>query len=251
MITGSIELAKRLRVDRSTLIMACKSLGYDGYRDFRNQLKARLSSFKLLEGPTNLLSEFKKVGKIEDSIISSFTSDISALTLTAEKLDFSNMENISKQIIDADSVYIIGLGYLGPLATYFKSLLKTIRPKVLAITDYHGEVFDTINNLVKNDVIIGFAFDKCMSETFELFQEARKMSIPSIAIIDNKHSKLNKLSSSSIIIHNTTKFFFTPHVAAISICNAIMHCVVEFEKPHSITKLKKYYTMAKKHGVYL
>ena len=176
---------------------------------------------------------------------------MSALTLTAEKLSLSDIEDVSKQIIGAESVYIIGLGYLGPLATYFKALLKTVRPKVIAITGYHGEVFDTINNLAKNDIIIGFAFDKCMSETFELFQEARKMSIPSVAVIDNKHSRLNELSSSSLIIHNTTKFFFSPHVAAISICNAIMHCVVEFNKPYSVTKLEEYYKMAKKHGVYL
>ncbi len=249
-ISGSQQLAATLRIDRSTLINACKDLGYGGYRDLKAHLRKRLTSFKTEGGPGDLLSEFRVTDEEEESVISSISSDLSALQLTSEKLDLPAIKAISKKLISADCVYIVGLGYLAPLALYLRTLLKTIRPKIEAITHYHGDVFDVINNLSQKDMVIGFSFDRCMKETRDLFEAARQQSIPTVAITDTERSSLTNFTETALLIYNTTKFFFSPHVAAFSICNAIMHCVVEQAKPESMKKLEDYYKMAQKGRVY-
>jgi|TARA_B100001964_G_C14161126_1_gene566764 DNA-binding MurR/RpiR family transcriptional regulator len=250
-ISGSVELARKLRVDRSTLIAACRNLGYNGYKDLRKEMKRRLSTLKIGGVLDRLMAEFKDTDRLEESIISSITSDISSLQLTVDKLNLSIIKDVSTKIINASSIYIVGLGYLGSLAFYFKSLLKTVRPGVIAITNYHGEVFDTINNLEKNDLVIAFAFDRCMSETVDLFRAATNLSIPTISITDNSRLLINELATNALLIHNSKEFFFTPHVPALSLCNAIMHCVVEKTKPDSLLKIDQYSQMAKKRNVYV
>ena len=250
-ISGSVELAKKLRVDRSTLLAACRDLGYNGYKDLRSKFKRRLGTLKIGGALDPLMAEFKNTGPLEESIISSMSSDISCLRLTVDKLNLSTIKDVSRKILNADLIYVVGLGYLGSLAFYLKSLLKTIRPGVIAITNYHGEVFDTINNLKKTDLVIAFAFDQCMAETVELFRAATKLSIPTISITDNSHLIINELATNTLLIHNSKQFFFTPYIPALSLCNAIMHCIVEKTHPDSMHKIEQYSKMAKKRNVYV
>ena len=102
-----------------------------------------------------------------------------------------------------------------------------------------------------NDTIIGFAFDKVMADTLQLFDAANNKGAKTIAMTDSVHSELNKNANVSLLVHNPSRYFFSPNVAALTLCNAIMHCAVEKDKPVSIKKLETYQKMAQKNGVYI
>ena len=251
-IKGSVTLAKDLNVDRSTLISACRDLGYKGIKEYKKAIKNRLTSFNNQSFThKKLLGEIKSTDSLDDSIISSLSSDLTAIEETIKNLDFQLIKKIVELLDASDSVFIVGLGYNKFLADYFHILLRTVRRNITPVTNYHGEIYDAINNLTKNDVVIGFAFNKVMRDTQRIFNKAKNIKAKTISITDSEHSILNHGSDLQININNPSLYFFSPNVAVLAIFNAIMHCYVEKNKPHSINTLNEYYILSNENDVYI
>ena len=251
-LKGSVTLAKDLNVDRSTLISACRDLGYKGIKEYKKAITNRLTSFNNQTfSHKDLLSEKKSKDKLDDAIISSLSADLTAIEETVKNLDSKIIKEVVKILDNSDSIFIVGLGYNRILADYFYILLRTIKRNITAITNYHGEVYDAINNLTKNDLVIGFAFNKVMRDTQRIFNKAIEINAKTVSITDSEHSILNHGSDLKIKINNPSLYFFSPNVAVLAIFNAIMHCYVEKKKPNSIKTLDKYYILSNVNDVYI
>ena len=252
LLKGSVALAKDLKVDRSTLISACRDLGYKGIKEYKKSIKSRLTSFNNQSFThKKLLGEIKSKDNLDDSIISSLSADLTAIEETIKNLDFQLIKNIVQYLDDADTTFIVGLGYNRVLADYLHILLRTLKRNITPITNYHGEIYDVINNLNKNDVVIGFAFNKVMKDTQRIFKKAKEIKAKTISISDSEHSILNDLADVKIIINNPSLIFFSPNVAVLALFNAIMHCYVEKNKPLSLNKLNEYFILSNENDVYI
>ena len=252
LLKGSVALAKDLKVDRSTLISACRDLGYKGIKEYKKSIKKRLTSFNNQSFThKKLLGEIKSMDNLDDSIISSLSADLTAIEETIKNLDLQLIKNIVQYLDDADTTFIVGLGYNKVLADYLHILLRTLKRNITPITNYHGEVYDAINNLNTNDVVIGFAFNKVMKDTQRIFKKAKEIKAKTISISDSEHSILNDHADVKIIINNPSLIFFSPNVAVLALFNAIMHCYVEKNKPRSINKLNEYFILSNENDVYI
>ena len=248
-IHGSEALAIKLSVDRSTLINACKDIGYSGFKEYRKAIRSRLNT---LEHKTvDILSEYHSATPLQESIISSVSADLSALEITAKKIDLKLIEKSVELIFKANIVYISALGYNSIIGEYLKNQLRTLKPGIITIKDYHGEVFDTISNISNEDLLISFSFDKVMSDCQKIFLAAKEKKATTISITDSIHSRITDGADINLLVNNPSHFFFSPHVAALSLCNAIMHCSVEKNKPESIDRIRAYTKMADKSNVYI
>ena len=252
LLKGSVALAKDLKVDRSTLISACRDLGYKGIKEYKKSIKSRLTSFNNQSFThKKLLGEIKSMDNLDDSIISSLSADLTAIEETIKNLDLQLIKNIVQYLDDSDTTFIVGLGYNKVLADYLHILLRTLKRNITPITNYHGEVYDVINNLNKNDVVIGFAFNKVMKDTQRIFKKAKEIKAKTISISDSEHSILNDHADVKIIINNPSLIFFSPNVAVLALFNAIMHCYVEKNKPLSLNKLNEYFILSNENDVYI
>jgi len=249
-INGSEALSKKLSVDRSTLINACKDLGFSGFKDYRNNIKVRLKTLEHKTYP-DILGDFKTSNAVEESIVSSISADLSALQITSKKVDLELIEETVDIIFNSNIVYICALGYNQVLGLYLQHLLRTIKAGIIHISHYHGEVFDAINNLTDKDVVISFSFDNVMSDSEKIFLAAKKKGAKTISFTDSVHSSISKGANVNLLVNNPSRYFFSPNVAALSLCNIIMHCAVEKNKPHSIKKLETYTKMSEKSRVFI
>jgi len=248
-INGSEALSKKLSVDRSTLINACKDLGHSGFKDYRKIISERIVN--LGHKTPSFINEYKKPTPLQESIISSLAADLSAVEITSKKIDLKLIGKAVDLIFDSNIVYISALGYNGVIGEYLKNLLRTIKAGIININQYHGEVNDTINNISKKDIVISFAFDRVMSDCQKIFNAAKDKGAKTISITDSTHSSINEGADIKLLVNNPSRYFFSPHVATLSICNAIMHYAVEKNKPESIDKLRAYTKMADNSNVYV
>lgn len=249
-INGSEALSKKLLVDRSTLINACKDLGFNGFKEYRDNIRVRLKTLEHKTSP-DVLADFKTSNAVEESIVSSISADLSALQITCKKVNIELIEETVDIIFNSNIVYICALGYNQALGLYLQHLLRTIKAGIINISHYHGEVFDTINNLTDKDVVISFSFDKVMSDSEKIFLVAKKKGAKTISFTDSIHSSISKGANVNLLVNNPSRYFFSPNVAALSLCNIIMHCAVEKNKPHSIKKMEAYNKMSEKSRVFI
>jgi DNA-binding MurR/RpiR family transcriptional regulator len=172
------------------------------------------------------------------------------LTGTLKQISFSDIKKASNAIIRSSQTYIIALGYVGTVANYFYSIGRQHIPQMHAITEYNGMLFDYMGHFKKGDVVIAIGFDKCQNQTIKALKKAKDKGAFTISISDSKYSPLRTHSRINLLTSPASDFFLSPFVGALSLCNALLHCIVEMTKPQATSRVHAYNKLVIEENVY-
>ena len=248
---NTADLAQKLNVDPVTIIKACQSIGLKGFHDLKKKLKENLKSLNSNTTPIEkFLSEFDVNTSAEEAIRNALSRDLQMLTRTIEKVSFDKIMEACEAIVKSKQVYIVGLGYIGTVANYLCSMVRSHIPQVHAITEYNGMLFDYMGHFTKGDVVIAIGFDKCQNQTIKAFKKAKEKGATTIVITDSEYSPLCKYSKINLLTYTAPNYFLSPLMGAFTICNALMHCLVEMTKPGSTKKINAYKKLLQEENVY-
>lgn len=244
------ELAKKLGVDPVTIIKACQSIGLKGFHELKKKLKNNINRISSKTPIDKFLSEFEVNTTVEEAIRNALSRDVQMLNGTIEKVSFEKIVLASEAIINSTQTYIIGLGYIGAVANYLQSLLRSHIPQVHAITEYNGMLFDYMGHFKKGDVVIAIGFDKCQNQTIKAFRKAKEKGATPIVITDSEYSPLCKYSKHDLLVYTAPDYFLSPLIGAFSLCNALLHSIVELTKPASTRRSTLYKKLLHEENVY-
>lgn len=249
-LMNTADLAKKLNVDPVTIIKGCQEIGLKGFHDIKQKLKAEIQKNDSHTPVDKFLSEFEVNTSVEEAIRNALSRDAEMLTRTIEKISLEKITEACQSIIDSKQTYIIGLGYIGAVATYLQSLLRSHVPQVHAVTEYNGMLFDYMGHFSKGDVVIAIGFDKCQNQTIRAFKKAREKGSTTIMITDSEYSPLCPYSKIGLFTYTAPNYFLSPLIGAFSLCNALLHGVVELTKPRSTRQSKAYNELLNEENVY-
>src|SRR6185503_13262257 len=134
---NTADLASRLKVDPVTIIKACQSIGLAGFHDLKKKLKDTVHHREKKSSFTQVLSEFEISTTTDEAIRNALSRDLEMLTGTIEKVSFEKITLTCQAIIASKQTLIHGLGYIGAIATYMQSLLRSHLPQIHAVTEYN------------------------------------------------------------------------------------------------------------------
>jgi DNA-binding MurR/RpiR family transcriptional regulator len=242
------ELAVKLNVDTVTIFNTCKEIGLKGFLDLKNRLKkSGVGSPKPVD---KFLNEYESGSSTDEAIKQGLQRDMEMLTGTIERMSFENIKKASEAIIHSSQTYIIALGYVGNVANYFYSIGRQHIPQMHAITEYNGMLFDYMGHFKKGDVVIAVGFDKCQNQVIKALKKAKDKGAFTIAIADSEYSPLLKYSRIALLTSPASNYFLSPFIGALSLCNALLHCIVEMTKPHSTHRVVAYNKLLGEENVY-
>ncbi len=249
-LMNTTDLAEKLNVDPVTIIKACQSIGLKGFHDLKKKLKISKRVLNQQTPIDKFLSEFEINTTAEEAIRNALSRDLQMLTRTIEKASFDKIIQTCEEIIKSQQTYIIGLGYIGNVANYLLSLIRSHIPQVHAITEYNGMLFDYMCHFKKGDVVIAIGFDNCQNQTIKAFKKAKERGATTIVLTDSEFSPLCKYSKIELLVHTAPNYFLSPLIGAFSLCNAILHCIVEMTKPESTRRSTAYKKLLHEEKVY-
>ena len=230
------ELATQLDVDPSTVMRACKDMGYEGFNDLKNQHK--LAYKKKLTVYDSMLDKLTVDSPLEDIIRSSFSADLDVLNRTISEHSWQSIVEVVQKISKSNRTYIIGLEASSALAYFLASELRTYLPNVHEITHTNGYLFDFKRHFCEEDVVLGISFGRCIRQTVLAIKEALEKGATTVSITDSKLSPLYKYSHISLLAASSSEFYFSAFVGALSISNAIINCCAEMERERSVEQLE-------------
>jgi len=249
-LLSTAELADKLSVDPVTIIKTCQEAGFKGFHDLKKRMKTQVRA-KISRTPIDkFLSEFDVNTSTEEAIRNAVSRDLKMLTGTIEKISFKNIILTAEAIIRSRQTYIIGLGYIGNVANYLQSLIRSHIPQSHAITEYNGMLFDYMAHFGKGDTVIAIGFDKCQNQTIKAFKKAKQSGATTIMLADSEYSPLCKYAKIKLLVHAAPNYFLSPLIGAFSLCNAILHCIVEMTKPESTRRSTAYKKLLLDEKVY-
>ena len=214
------KLGETVGVSESTVVRFAIHLGYKGYPEFQKALEElvrnKLNSIQRMEVTYGKVPQ----AEILDTVLH---SDIDKIKMTMENIDHDAFEQAVETILDAKSIYIVGIRSCAPLASflgfYFHLLFNQVH---LLHTNSSSELFEQMIHISEEDVIIGISFPRYSMRTLKALEFANNRKARVITLTDSIHSPMNLYSSCNLIARSDMASIVDSLVAPLSVINALV-----------------------------
>ncbi|MCI5584144.1 MAG: MurR/RpiR family transcriptional regulator [Lachnospiraceae bacterium] len=209
-----------LEISESTVVRFASGLGFDGYPDFQKQLAA------WVKDKLNAVSKMGvKYGQSSQSelLTTVLRGDMEKINDTIEQVDPNAFETAVDSIIEAKTVYIVGIRSCEPLADFLCFYLNMIRGNVVLLrTTSVSEMFEQMIRIDEKDTLIGISFPRYSMRTLKAMEFANDRNARVIAITDSPHSPMNLYSSCNLFARSDMVSIVDSLVAPLSLINALV-----------------------------
>ena len=159
--------------------------------------------------------------------------------MTMESIDHSVFELAVDTILNAKSIYIIGIRSCAPLASFLGFYLNLICPDVkLVNTNSSSEIFEQIIRVGEQDVVIGISFPRYSMRTLKALEFASNRKAKVITLTDSVHSPMTIYSSCNLIARSDMASIVDSLVAPLSVVNALVVALCMKKQEEVITTLE-------------
>lgn len=214
------KLGETVGVSESTVVRFASGLGYDGYPEFQKELESWVK---------NKLNTVQKIGtkygkSTQSEILSSvLNADIEKIQDTLVSLDAAAFEAAVDIILEAETVYLVGVRSCEPLADFLHFYLNMIRGNVVLIkTTSVTEMFEQMIRIGDKDAIVGISFPRYSMRTLKAMEFANDRNAKVITVTDSIHSPMNLYSSCNLLARSDMVSIVDSLVAPLSLINALV-----------------------------
>lgn len=214
------KLGETVGVSESTVVRFASGVGYAGYPEFQKELE---------EWVKDKLNSVQKIGakygnSTQSEILTSVLSaDVEKIKDTIANLDGASFEMAVRIILEAQTVYVVGIRSCEPLADFLQFYLNMIRGNVVLLrTTSVSEMFEQMIRINENDALVGISFPRYSMRTLKAMEFANDRNAKVIAITDSVHSPMNLYSSCNLFARSDMVSIVDSLVAPLSLINALV-----------------------------
>ncbi|GFI48185.1 HTH-type transcriptional regulator HexR [Lachnospiraceae bacterium] len=214
------KLGETVGVSESTVVRFAAGLGYEGYPEFQKALEEWVRS------KFNSVQKMgAKYGKSTQAEIlhSVLRADMEKIQDTIVNLDAAAFEAAVDAILDAGTIYLVGVRSCEPLADFLYFYLNMIRGNIVLVkTTSVTEMFEQMIRIGEQDAVIGISFPRYSMRTLKAMEFANDRNAKVITITDSIHSPMNLYSSCNLLARSDMVSIVDSLVAPLSVINALV-----------------------------
>ncbi len=214
------KLGETLGISESTVVRFASGVGCEGYPEFQKALeecvKSKLNSIQKMDAKYGRSSQSEVLASV-------ITADIEKLQHTIEHLDPAAFETAVSTILEAETIYIMGLRSNEPLAEFLHFYLNMVRGGVVLLkTTSVSETFEQMIRIHEKDCFIGISFPRYSMRTLKAMEFANDRNAKVVAITDSAHSPMCLYSSCNLLARSDMVSIVDSLVAPLSVINALV-----------------------------
>lgn len=197
---SSMDIGINTSSSASALIRLIKRLGYNGLNEFRLDLALDI---------TNSKKEFPNlwVGKDDDvkTISQRLMNIIEYVTQTTmDLINFKQMEETAKKLIDAENIYLYGVGASATVASDL--YIKLVRIGKKCTFSYDNSVqMSTAVHATRQDAAIGFSYSGKTASVINSLEKAKANGAYCICVTSTQKPQLKQITDAIYQVPNVEK----------------------------------------------
>lgn len=213
-------MGEQLGISESTVVRFASGLGFKGYPEFQEELenwvKNKLNSIQRIGA--------KYGGSSKQEVIEAvLQADMEKIHDTMANLDTDAFDAAVTMILEAKTVYIVGIRSCQPLAEFLAFYLNMVRDNVKVLnTTSTSEIFEQMIRVGNEDAVIGISFPRYSMRTLKAMEFANDRNAGVISITDNVHSPMCLYSSCNLFARSDMVSIVDSLVAPLSLINALI-----------------------------
>ena len=217
------KLGCEVGVSESTVVRFVIELGFEGYPEFRRALlelvRSKLTAVQRIEVTNNLIGDADVLEKV-------LYSDIEKIKRTLDSIDKEAFDQAVRKIVDAKTVYIMGMrgsSYLAALLNYsFRMISDNVR---LIQTTSGSETFEQMMSIGEDDALIAISFPRYSKSIIRGVEYAKSRGANVIALTDSINSPIAIQADQVLVAQSDLASFADSLVAPMSVINALIVAV--------------------------
>lgn len=222
------DLGKSVQVSESTVVRFATQLGYDGYPEMQKALQGmvlnRLTSVQRMELGTKRLRQ-------EDVLNSVLQADMERIRTTGEKIDRDAFAGAVEALLNAHTIYILGVRSSSALSSFLCYYLKYMFEDVRLITSASAsEVFEQIARISPQDALVGISFPRYSSVAVQAMKYGHNAGAKTVALTDCAASPLASHADFLLEAKSDMVSLVDSLIAPMSVINALIVAVAERRK---------------------
>ncbi|EXU77171.1 MurR/RpiR family transcriptional regulator HpxU [Erwinia mallotivora] len=233
---NSAELARLSNVSKATVSRLFKRLGYEKYKDMRDELRTlRQSGMPLtdnrdaVQGNTLLARHYKQ--------------EMANLTQWVNSLDAGQFGEVVQQMAGCRRIFIIGMRNSWPLALHLRQQLLQARGGVVLLPQPGQTLSEELVDMTAEDMVVVMAYRRRPRIIKPLLQQLHSRAIPTLVICEPQAQALIALTRWQLCAPLDSVSAFDSYAAANSLinllANALLHELLSVgrQRIHQIAEL--------------
>lgn len=217
---SSNEMARRYKVDPATIVRTVQALGYARFAEFsadlRDHFVARITPYAALKAAAeDHRTSPHRVGQNLDLALRNLQTLRSTLNPDA-------IVALAKEVKRAHRILVLGIDLAASLSWYLAYGLMTLGFAADAPIGSTGNIQRRVRTLTPHDLLIAISFGRCLRDTVEATQRARRQGVPTFGITDSETSPLAKACERSFITSVSSQSFSGSYVAPMALLGVIL-----------------------------
>jgi DNA-binding MurR/RpiR family transcriptional regulator len=233
---SSRELAKRYRVDATTILRATQVLGYESYADFSADLRqhfvTRITPYTALKVAT------REKRSVADHIDHALEKALDNINKLKSDLDKERIIELAKLIKRSRRVLVIGVDFAASLANCLAYGLLGLGFDAGAPMGSTGNLQHKVEVLTPKDVLVAISFGQCLRDTVEAVRQAKKQGVPTFGITDSDTTPIARYCDAHVVASVVSPSFLNSYVAPTAVINAIHVACAHIDPKRSLTRLR-------------
>ncbi len=235
----STELAKAAGVSNTAVIRFAKSLGFSGFLEYKNALKLEYTSTQKVYSYLSMMEPAGERGYISDY----FSAALKDLKNFANSFDLKTLNNFCKEIINAENVYIMGIGSDEAVVTFLQNYLNVMGIKCIPVCQEGLTLRERLFLVNEKDVVILSAFPTLMEDEKWAAKYIKKQGAKLLVITDSEITANTLQADYHVCLVESSDVFFNSYIMPMAFCNALLLRLYELEPDKTTKAMKSYQDM--------
>ncbi|WP_075183499.1 MurR/RpiR family transcriptional regulator [Pantoea sp. 1.19] len=216
---NSAELARLSGVSKATVSRLFKRLGYEKYKEMRDELRTlRQSGMPLtdhrdaVQGNTLLARHYKQ--------------EMANLTAWVNQLDAAQFADVAAALADGRRLYIIGMRNSWPLALHLRQQLLQSRAQVHILPQPGQTLAEELVDIGPEDCVVVLAFRRRSRLIKPLLTQLQSRHIPVVVLCEPQAQAIRALARWPLCVPLDSVSAFDSYAAANSLINLLANAVL-------------------------
>jgi DNA-binding MurR/RpiR family transcriptional regulator len=216
---NSAELARLSGVSKATVSRLFKRLGYEKYKDMRDELRIlRQSGMPLtdnrdaVQGNTLLSRHYKQ--------------EMANLTQWVNSIDPQQFGEVISALGAAKRVFIIGMRNAYPVALHLRQQLMQARPQVHVLPQPGQTLGEELVDITSDDIVVVMAFRRRPRIIRPLMQQLQQSNIPVLALCEPQAQGIITLARWQLCAPLDSVSAFDSYASAMSLVNLLANALL-------------------------
>jgi DNA-binding MurR/RpiR family transcriptional regulator len=217
-------VAARTGVSAVSVGRFCRKLGYESFRDLKEQLRGTVQGVPWLAGEK--LDEFIRSAQEDHRLRASFDAEVGAIVDIYRQAAQPAWDAMLTAIVNADQVLVAGLQAERGLASLLAYQLQYIRPSVHVLDLGSGHFSELLDNASRQSMLILIDTIRYSALGEQLCQDASESGITVVVISDQSCHWARAYAQHQVTVDSNSAMFWASIVPFACAINLIVNGVV-------------------------